>query len=164
MKPPANRRSDVGYAAGSRRWIFSQIWSAQEIEKSSRARTPLKRMKRRPVLCHTGPVNPSAATENIGYALNSVAQEIRERREAPFFVAIRWHLVHDEVRGGEYHEGRIGGLTMEVRVSALLRDLLGAMGFAKAVCKWGRQNRWSSESYLSGWKSNVNDLVGDIVF
>jgi hypothetical protein len=29
------------------------------------------------------------------------------------------------VRDGEYHEGRIGRLAMEVRVSALLRDLLG---------------------------------------
>jgi hypothetical protein len=38
-------------------------------------------------------------------------------------------LVHDEVRGGEYHEGRIGGLAMEVRVYALLRDLLGVLDF-----------------------------------
>jgi hypothetical protein len=27
---------------------------------------------------------------------------------------------------------------MEVRVSALLRDLLGVLGFAAAVCNWGR--------------------------
>jgi hypothetical protein len=44
-------------------------------------------------------------------------------------------LVYDEVRGGEYHEGRIGGLEMEVRVSALLRDLLGVPGFVAAVWK-----------------------------
>ena len=49
-------------------------------------------------------------------------------------------LVHGEVRGGEYHDGRIGGLAMEVRVSVLLRDLLGVPGFAAAVCKWGRQH------------------------
>jgi hypothetical protein len=42
-------------------------------------------------------------------------------------------LVHGEVRGGEYHEGRIGGLALEVRVSTLLRDLLGVLGFATAV-------------------------------
>jgi hypothetical protein len=34
---------------------------------------PWKRMQRRPVLHHTGPVNPSAATENTGYALNYVS-------------------------------------------------------------------------------------------
>jgi hypothetical protein len=42
-------------------------------------------------------------------------------------------LVHGEVRDGEYHEGRIEGLAMEVRVFALLRDLLGVMGFLAAV-------------------------------
>jgi hypothetical protein len=51
----------------------------------------------------------------------------RERREAPFFVPIIWLVVHGEVRGGEYHEGQIRGLAMEVRVSALLRDLLGVL-------------------------------------
>jgi hypothetical protein len=33
----------------------------------------------------------------------------------------------------KYHEDQIGGLAMEVRVSALLRDLLGVLGFAAAV-------------------------------
>jgi hypothetical protein len=47
-------------------------------------------------------------------------------------------LFHGEVRGGEYHEDRIGVLAMEVQVSVLLRDLLGVLGFAAAVCKWGR--------------------------
>jgi hypothetical protein len=36
-------------------------------------------------------------------------------------------LVYGEVRGGEYHEGWIGGLAMEIRVYALLRDLLGVL-------------------------------------
>jgi hypothetical protein len=64
----------------------------------------------------------------------------RERREALFFVAIWLLLVHGEFRIGEYHEGRIGGLAMEVRVSALLKDLLGVLGFVVAVKKWGRQH------------------------
>jgi hypothetical protein len=34
-------------------------------------------------------------------------------------------LIHGEVGDGEFYEDRIGGLTMEVRVSMLLRDLLG---------------------------------------
>jgi hypothetical protein len=38
------------------------------------------------------------------------------------------NFVHDEVEGEEYHEGRIRGLAMEVRVSALLRDLLSVPG------------------------------------
>jgi hypothetical protein len=42
-------------------------------------------------------------------------------------------LVHGEVRGGEYHKGWIEGLAIEVRVSALLRDLLGVLVFAAAV-------------------------------
>jgi hypothetical protein len=42
-------------------------------------------------------------------------------------------LVYSEVRGGEYHEGKIGGFEIEVRVSALLRVLLGVLGFAAAV-------------------------------
>jgi hypothetical protein len=46
---------------------------------------------------------------------------------------VTFNLVHDEVSGGEYHEGRIGGPVMEVRVSALLRDLLGVLDFAAAV-------------------------------
>jgi hypothetical protein len=49
-------------------------------------------------------------------------------------------LVHSEVRDGEYHEDQIGGLAMEVRVYALLRDLLGVLGFAAAACKWGQQH------------------------
>ena len=59
----------------------------------------------------------------------------RERREALFFLAIQRHFLHDEVRGGEYHEGRIGGLAMEVRVSVMLRDLLGVLGLATTTCK-----------------------------
>jgi hypothetical protein len=59
----------------------------------------------------------------------------------PFFVAIRSHLVHGEVRGEEYHEGRIRGLAMEVRISSLFRDLLGVLGFEATVCKWGWQHR-----------------------
>jgi hypothetical protein len=46
-------------------------------------------------------------------------------------------LVHGKIIGGESHEGRIGGLAIKVRVS--LRDLLCVLGFATAVCKWGRQ-------------------------
>jgi hypothetical protein len=42
-------------------------------------------------------------------------------------------LVHDEVKGREYHEGWIGGLAMEVRVFALLRDLLGVLGLVAAI-------------------------------
>jgi hypothetical protein len=57
----------------------------------------------------------------------------RERHEASFFVAIRWHLVYGEVSGGEYHEGQIGGFEMEVQISALLRVLLDVLGFAAAV-------------------------------
>ena len=38
-------------------------------------------------------------------------------------------LVHGEIRGGEYHEGRIGGLAMEVRVCVLLRNFLGVLDF-----------------------------------
>jgi hypothetical protein len=37
---------------------------------------------------------------------------------------------HGEVRDGEYREGQIGGLAMEVRVSTLLRDLIGVLDFA----------------------------------
>jgi hypothetical protein len=47
-------------------------------------------------------------------------------------------LVHDEIRSGEYHEGWIGGLAMEVRVCVMLRDMLGVFGFATVVCKCGR--------------------------
>jgi hypothetical protein len=50
-------------------------------------------------------------------------------------------MVHDEIRGEEYYEGRIGGLTIEVRVSVLLRDLLGVLGFAAAICKWERHHK-----------------------
>jgi hypothetical protein len=42
-------------------------------------------------------------------------------------------LIHGEVRDREYHEGQIRGLSMEVRVSALLRDLLDVLDFAAAV-------------------------------
>jgi hypothetical protein len=49
-------------------------------------------------------------------------------------------LVHGDIRGGEYHEGRIGGLAMEVRISVMLRDLLGVLGFAAVICKWGRKH------------------------
>jgi hypothetical protein len=49
-------------------------------------------------------------------------------------------LVYGKVRNGEYHEGWIGGLAMELYVSALLRDLLGVQGFPAAVCNWGRQH------------------------
>jgi hypothetical protein len=41
-------------------------------------------------------------------------------------------LVHGEVRDWEYHQVRINGLAMEVRVSALLRDVLGVLGFIEA--------------------------------
>jgi hypothetical protein len=44
---------------------------------------------------------------------------------------------------------------MKVRVSKQLRDFLGVLAFAAVVCKWGRQHKWNSESYLSGWKSKV---------
>jgi hypothetical protein len=42
-------------------------------------------------------------------------------------------MVHGEVRDGEYHKGRIGGLAMEVRVSAHLRDLLDVLSFAATI-------------------------------
>jgi hypothetical protein len=38
-----------------------------------------------------------------------------------------------EVRDGEYHEGRIGGLAMEVQVFALLRDMHGVLGVTIAI-------------------------------
>jgi hypothetical protein len=43
-------------------------------------------------------------------------------------------LVYGEIIGGEYHQGWIGALTMEVQVSISLMDFLD---FAAAVCKWG---------------------------
>jgi hypothetical protein len=46
------------------------------------------------------------------YAFISTVWFWRERCEALSFVAIRRLLVHGEVRGGEYHEGRIGGLAI----------------------------------------------------
>jgi hypothetical protein len=48
-------------------------------------------------------------------------------------------LLHGEVRGGEYHDDRIGELAIEVQVSALLRELLSILGFTVAIYKWGRQ-------------------------
>jgi hypothetical protein len=42
-------------------------------------------------------------------------------------------LVHGEIRGGEYHEDRSCGIAMEVRVSVMLRYLLGILGFEIAV-------------------------------
>jgi hypothetical protein len=42
-------------------------------------------------------------------------------------------LVHGELRGREYHEGQIEGLAMEVRVFALLRDLLDVLDFKAAL-------------------------------
>jgi hypothetical protein len=48
-------------------------------------------------------------------------------------------LVHSEVRDGEYHEGQIGGLTIEVRVSASWFGLV--MDFAEAIYKWGRHQK-----------------------
>jgi hypothetical protein len=42
-------------------------------------------------------------------------------------------LVHGEVRDEEYLEDWIEGLAMEVRISVLLRDLLGVLNFAAAV-------------------------------
>jgi hypothetical protein len=44
-------------------------------------------------------------------------------------------LVHGEIRGGENLEGWFRGLAMEVRVSILLRGLLGVLSFAAAICK-----------------------------
>jgi hypothetical protein len=49
-------------------------------------------------------------------------------------------LVHGKIISGEYHEAWIGGLAMEVRVSVMLRDLLGVLVFVAAVCKWRRQH------------------------
>jgi hypothetical protein len=45
-------------------------------------------------------------------------------------------LVQGEIRGGEYHESRIGGLAMEVRVSAILRDMLGILALAATQVKF----------------------------
>ena len=50
-------------------------------------------------------------------------------------------LVHGEVSDGEFHEGRIGGLAMEVRVSMLLRDLLGVPVSQQQYVCGGRQHR-----------------------
>jgi hypothetical protein len=38
-------------------------------------------------------------------------------------------------------EARFEDYAMEVRVSMLLRDLLGVSGFAVSVYKWGRQHK-----------------------
>jgi hypothetical protein len=48
-------------------------------------------------------------------------------------------LVHGEIRGREYYEGRIEGLAMDVRVCVILRDLLDVLYVATTVCKWGQQ-------------------------
>jgi hypothetical protein len=36
-------------------------------------------------------------------------------------------LAHGEIKDEEYHECRIGGLAMKVRVSVILRDLIGVL-------------------------------------
>jgi hypothetical protein len=46
-------------------------------------------------------------------------------------------LVHSEIRGGEYHEGPIRELAMEVQVFVMLTDLLGVLDVATKVCKCG---------------------------
>jgi hypothetical protein len=38
-------------------------------------------------------------------------------------------LIHGEIRGGEYHAGRIGELAMEIHVCVLLSNFLGVLGF-----------------------------------
>jgi hypothetical protein len=42
-------------------------------------------------------------------------------------------LIMVKIRGGKYHEGRIGGLAMEVRVFVMLRDFLGVLVLSVAV-------------------------------
>jgi hypothetical protein len=58
-------------------------------------------------------------------------------------------LVHGEIRGGKYDEGRIGGLAIEVQVSVLLKGLLSVLNFTPTICRWGRQYAWCSEFYIS---------------
>ena len=52
-------------------------------------------------------------------------------------------------------KAEIGGLVMVIGAFVAMRNLLGVSDFVAAVCKWGRQHRCSSKSYLSGWKSKV---------
>jgi hypothetical protein len=44
-------------------------------------------------------------------------------------------LIMVKIRGEKYHESRIAGLAMEVRVCVMLRDLLGVLVFSAAVYK-----------------------------
>jgi hypothetical protein len=59
-------------------------------------------------------------------------------------------LVHGEVRRRNIMKAGLVDWLKEVRVSVMLRDLLGVPGSAAVVCMWGRQHRESSESYISG--------------
>ena len=52
-------------------------------------------------------------------------------------------------------EAEIGGVVMEIGAFVAMRNLFGVSDFVAGVCRWGRQHRWSSKSYLSGGKSKV---------
>ena len=57
-------------------------------------------------------------------------------------------LVHGDVSDGEFHEGRIGGLAMEVRVFVLLRDLLGVpVSQQQYVCGGGSTGEVQSPTF-----------------
>jgi hypothetical protein len=61
----------------------------------------------------------------------------RERREALSFVAIRQLLVHGEVRGREYHEGRIGGLAIGGSSLYTVKGLAWCCGFHNSSMQVG---------------------------
>jgi hypothetical protein len=61
----------------------------------------------------------------------------RERREALSFVAIRRLLVHGEVRGEEYHEGRIGGLAVGGSSLYTVEGLAWCSGFYSSSMQAG---------------------------
>jgi hypothetical protein len=53
---------------------------------------------------------------------------------------------------------KIGGLILEVQVFVARWNLLGVLGFVAAVGTWRRQQRISSQAYLSceNLRSNLN--------
>jgi hypothetical protein len=61
----------------------------------------------------------------------------RERREALSFVAIRRLYVHDEVRGGEYHECWIGGLAVGGSSLCTIEGLVWRSGFRSTSLQVG---------------------------
>jgi hypothetical protein len=61
----------------------------------------------------------------------------REWREALSFVAIRRLLFHGEVRGEEYHEGRIGGLAVGGLSLYAIDGLAWCSGFCSSSMQVG---------------------------